>query len=107
MTLKRLEVPSVGRSTCRAFGNDYGRLLSLATKNSLDAECRQSNPVKGQQLLFNQDANRPHLLWLAALAYNVALRTFTEPWFPSDGDDERHDFFLGLGDIENALAKAL
>lgn len=65
------------------------------------------NPVTGQQLFFNQDTNRPHLFALAALLYNVALRVFTEPWFPSDEDDERDDFFFGLGEIEKALSAAL
>lgn len=65
------------------------------------------NPLAGQHLFFNQDKNRPHLFALAALLYNVALSIFTESWFPSDEDDERDDFFFGLGEIEKALSVAL
>jgi hypothetical protein len=65
------------------------------------------NPVDGNRLHFRQDTDRPHLFGLAALVYNIALRTFTEPWFPSDEDDEREDAFFGLANIEKALASAL
>jgi hypothetical protein len=66
------------------------------------------NPVTGQQLLYRQEAKRPHLLRLAPVVFNLALRASTKAKFALSETDEDDDFFFGaLGTIEKAVATAL
>jgi hypothetical protein len=64
------------------------------------------NPIDERHVRLHGSGKGPHLLGLAPLLYNVALRAFMTCMFANDEDDDRTDYFLGLGDIEKALVTA-
>jgi hypothetical protein len=66
------------------------------------------NPVRSRELRFRQSPNRPSLLLLAPLLYNLVLRAALERVLPApvkliDVDEQ----FFGLGVIEKGLCAAL
>ena len=65
------------------------------------------NPVEARDLRFGRSIKRARLVDLAPVLYNLALRAFLNPHFPSDEDDDLDDFFLGLRDIEKGLERAI